>query len=898
MKHFFAIALTLLLLAPAALAAKASAASGTPLDSFVKEVRKTKLPNGLTVLTREQKGTGVVTIMTWVKAGYFNETDEVAGMAHLFEHMFFKGSKKFPGAEQISEELALVGGQMNAGTIYDSTSYYFVVPRDGFRRAMEIQSDAVINPLFDAAELKKEAEVVIEESNRKYDNAPAVSVERMFATSFTRHRMKRWRIGSNEVLRGIQRPNLLAFFETLYRPENMILTITGDVAHEDAVRTAKETFGKLTRGTLDKKYGPKEPAQTEFRYGSSTADIKQAYSVFGWQRVGVGAEDELALDVLAVILGGGRSSRLYTGVVSPDAASTADAEHFTFDDVGMFSIQASFDEKNRGEVDKRALGVVERMRVYGPNPYELQLAKNSIESALIFDLQTSLGQARTLSEYESRNGYEQLSARLARLRALSADQIASVAKTHLTLDKLTLYHYAPKGTPVMTREAALEMARAAMIAGLTPSDAVAMPMPPAGVKPAEADKPVRSFALANGATLLVRERRGAPVVSTGIFFPGGRVDENSRNAGITQLTARSMRKGTTTRSGEQIDRAIEFLGTQIGIDVNEDYFGMTLGIVAANYSAGLELLADVVQHPTFPEKGVGEEKAQQVAAIRRSLDSSQQRPFDLAAAVLYSSHPYGLPSLGYQSSLAELGPDALRAWWRGHVVSDGALIVVVGDVQADEAKALVEKAFATLSRREGQRMKAAAPVLPAARMEVAEFRDRKQSAIVYAFPTVTRTHPDWPAVRLLGNITSGLAGTFFAELRGRQSLAYTVFARDFSRVEHGTFAAYMATDAAKEKQAREALLKEIHRLGTDGITQPDLDRAKSSYAGSTKINLQTNGAILGTLANHHFFGVGLDFTERLLEMTSKLTLDDVRGVAKTYLSGDNFVVAVQSGKTE
>jgi zinc protease len=678
----------------------------------------------------------------------------------------------------------------------------------------------------------------------------------------------------------------------------MILTITGDVRHDDAVRIAKETFGKLPRGKLDKKYGPKEPAQGEFRYGRSTADIKQGYSVYGWQTVGVGGADELALDVLSVIMGGGRSSRLYTGVVSPDAASTVDASHFTFDDIGVFSIQASFDEKNRATVDTRTLGVVERMRTTGPNAYELQLAKNSIESELIFELQTSLGQAETLARYEARYGYEQLAKRLARLQALSAEQIQDVAKKYLTLEKLTLYHYAPKGAPEMAREAAMELARSAMVAGPESAGALALPAPSAAAKPAATDAPARSYSLSNGATLVVRERRGAPVVSTGIYFPGGRIDENSRNAGITQLTARSMRKGTTTRSGEEIDRAIEFLGTQIRLDVNEDYFGMRLSIVAANYSAGLDLLADVVQNPTFPEKGVSEEKAQQVAAIRRSLDSSQQRPLDLAAAAMYASHPYGLPSLGYQSSLAEVGPEALRAWWRGHVVSDGALIIVVGDVQADEAKALVEKAFGTLSRREGERAVAAAPVMPSARMEVAEFRDRKQSAIVYAFPTVTRRNPDWPAVRLLGSITSGLAGTFFAELRGRQSLAYTVFARDSSRVEHGTFVAYMATDAAKEKQAKDALLKEIQRLGTDGITQADVDRAKSSYAGSTKINLRTNDAILGTLAGHHFHGVGLDFTERLLATTSKITIDEVRAVAKKYLSSENFVGAVQSGKAQ
>ena len=125
-------AIALLAAVLAAVPADAAPVGAGPLDGFLASVTRTTLPNGLTVLVREQPGTGVVAINTWVKAGYFHEPDEVAGMAHLFEHMFFKGSKKFPGAEQISQELAAVGGDTNAGTIYDSTNYYFVVPSEGF----------------------------------------------------------------------------------------------------------------------------------------------------------------------------------------------------------------------------------------------------------------------------------------------------------------------------------------------------------------------------------------------------------------------------------------------------------------------------------------------------------------------------------------------------------------------------------------------------------------------------------------------------------------------------------------------------------------------------------------------------------------------------------------------
>src|SRR6478609_3931494 len=137
-----------------------SATAESPIEEFVGTVHRTVLPNGLTVLARQQRGSGVVAIDTWVKAGYFNEPDEVAGMAHLFEHMFFKGSTAYPGPEAIAQAISSAGGSSNAGTIYDSTNYYVIVPREGFAAAAAVQADAIAHPRFDPAELRKEAEVV------------------------------------------------------------------------------------------------------------------------------------------------------------------------------------------------------------------------------------------------------------------------------------------------------------------------------------------------------------------------------------------------------------------------------------------------------------------------------------------------------------------------------------------------------------------------------------------------------------------------------------------------------------------------------------------------------------------------------------------------------------------
>ena len=887
---------TLALLGFTAVARAAAGGEGSLLDAFLQDVRKQVLPNGLTLITRESPGSGVVAINTWIKAGYFNEPDEVAGMAHLFEHMFFKGSKRFPGSEQIAREISALGGQTNAGTIYDSTNYYIVVPKEGFRRAVEIQADAVMNPLFDPGELGKEAEVVIEESNRKLDNAPAVALERMFATQFTQHRMRRWRIGSNEVLRNINRDDLVAFFETLYRPGNIILSIAGDVTHEEAAAIAHETFGTMPRGQLVKDRGPAEPSQEEFRYGHSTADMSQGYSVLGWQTVGVGHPDEIALDVLASILGEGRSSRLFVNVVGQGAAATSSAAHYAFDDVGVLFVQSSFDEGNRVEADRRVVAEVERLKAHGPTAYELQRARNGVEAALAFALEDALGQATTLASSEAHYGYEALPDRLRRLNALTAEDITRVARRYLGLGQLTLYHYAPTGTRLPDRATALAAVREAA----TPVPA-ALPAVPAGppsrpVQPAAAAAAATEIRLGNGMTLIVKPQPGAPIVSTAVFFPGGRTAESSRNAGITRLMVRSLQKGTRSRSGAEIDRAIEYLGTSLGVEVAADYFGLSLAVPSKNFGAGLELLADMLANPVFPESGVGDERRLQLAAIKRAYDSSTQRPLQLAMEALYRSHPYGLPADGYESSLATLGSSEVRDWWSAQVAADGAVVVVVGDISAEAARAAVEKAVAGLPGRTGVMAPLAAPPALPARVDVIEYRDRQQSALVYAFPAIQRSHPDWPRLRLVRYVTSGLAGTFFAELRGRRSLAYTVFATDAPNARAGAFIAYIATDASKETEAREALLAEIRRLDEDGFSAEDLALAQKYFAGSTRIALQTNAAQSADLAQNWFSGLPLDFTRQTAEAAGQVTIGELREVAHRYLDGDRFALSIVRGK--
>src|SRR3954462_4743661 len=190
-------------------------------------VQRTVLPNGLTVLVRRDSAAPVVAIVTYVRAGYFDETDDVVGIAHVLEHMYFKGTPTRAVGE-IARQTKAVGGYLNAATIYDHTLYYAVVPASGFVPALDIQADAYCNSLIDAEELAKELEVIIQEAKRKIDNPPSVAIETMYELLHDRHRIRRWRIGREEGLRRLTRESVVRFYRNFYRPPTTVLAIVGD----------------------------------------------------------------------------------------------------------------------------------------------------------------------------------------------------------------------------------------------------------------------------------------------------------------------------------------------------------------------------------------------------------------------------------------------------------------------------------------------------------------------------------------------------------------------------------------------------------------------------------------------------------------------------------------------
>src|SRR3954464_12377877 len=218
-------------------------------------VNRTVLPNGLKVLIKPAFSAPVVAIVTYVSAGYFDETDDVVGIAHVLEHMYFKGTPS-RGVGEIARQTKAVGGYLNAATIYDHTSYYTVLPASSFAAGLDVQFDAYANSLIDAEELARELEVIIQEAKRKSDNPGAVATETLFAVLHDRHRIRRWRIGREPGLRALSRDAMLRFYRNFYHPGNTVLSIVGDVDPEAALAEVRRAYGSLPPGEPSRQRGP------------------------------------------------------------------------------------------------------------------------------------------------------------------------------------------------------------------------------------------------------------------------------------------------------------------------------------------------------------------------------------------------------------------------------------------------------------------------------------------------------------------------------------------------------------------------------------------------------------------------------------------------------------------
>ena len=864
-----------------------------------ESVHRTVLANGLTVLVHEDHSAPVAAVVTYVKAGYFDETDDVVGIAHVLEHMYFKGTPS-RGVGEIAKQTKASGGYLNAATIYDHTSYYAVLPTAGFDTGLEIQADAYAHSVIDGDELRRELDVIIEEAKRKEDNPGAVTTETLYELLHDRHRIRRWRIGRERGLRTLSREQLLRFYQNFYRPGNTVLVVAGDVHLDTLMPRIEALYGALPNDAIARSPGEPERGRAGRRYRERSGDIAQTQLAFGWRTPGIRHPDTPLLDLAASVLASGRASRLYRAVRERRLASSVSAYNYTPTELGVFVVHADGEPDTSRTAAEAIWCEMGQLRDGGVEAGDLQRVQRLFESRWLRRLETMEGQANFLAEWQALGDWHLADDYAARMLAATPQQVTDAVRRHLATDDAALMVYRPNDAEpfAVTADAAfgrLDAATHVNMPSVVLPAAVAGPAVVTDQTPEQVHGLVTVFRTPRGVPVLVRRKPGSPIVHFGVYASGGASSEEAAIAGVATLLARTTLKGTIRRTADVIALETEMLGGSISPSVTSDGMGWSLSVPVTRLAAAIDLLADVVLTPTLPAAAFETERSVALSQVAQLRDDMFRYPVRLAGEAAFGSHPYGRGVLGSEATLTAIAVDDARAWHQAHVLRATAVIAVVGDVDASDVAARLTRAFAELEWRATPAL--ASPVWPSAIVQRAESRDKAQTALALAFPGPTRGDASRIAAHLIASVASGLGGRFFDELRDRQSLAYTVHASSNDRVAGGMFLSYIATSPEKEEAARDGLLREFARLCEDPVTDDEMARTTTYALGTHAISQQSGANVLAELIDAYLYGSGIEEIDDFEPRIRAVTPASMRELARTYFDPARRVEGVVRGRS-
>ena len=396
------------------------------------------LDNGLKVLVVEDHSVPLVSTQVWVRAGSRNEHQGITGISHLLEHMMFKGTKRRK-SEEYSLTIQSLGGTDNAFTAEDKTAYYSVLPSSKVEVAFDLESDRFQNAVF--REFESEKNVVMEERRWRTENDPwGLLFEQLEATAFIAHPYHNPVIGWMSDLEGITLEDVERYYRTYYAPNNLVLVVSGDITPEKARELAEKYFGPIPRGPEPPPVRTREPEQLgERRVTVKKEGFLNAIAI-AWHIPEFSHPDYPALEILATILGSGKSSRLYRTLVQEQGLATmAGAFADSRVDPSLLYVYAALSQgKTLQELEQGILQEVERLQTEPVSQEELQKAYNKAASAFVFRQQSVAGKGFMVGNFEILESWEVVNTYLDRLKAVTAEDVQRVARTYLTADNRTV----------------------------------------------------------------------------------------------------------------------------------------------------------------------------------------------------------------------------------------------------------------------------------------------------------------------------------------------------------------------------------------------------------------------------------------------------------------------------
>jgi zinc protease len=859
------------------------------VDIPIPDIRYTKfvLNNGLTVLVHEDHKAPIVAVNSWYHVGSKNEKLGKTGFAHLFEHLMFSGSDDF-NHTYINAMEKVGATNLNGTTNNDRTNYFENVPTSMLDYALFAESDRMGHLLGVLDQKKLDLQRgVVQNEKRQGENQPyGVTEELIVENTYPVGHPYSWTvIGSMKDLDAASLSDVQEWFKTYYGPNNVIVVVAGDVTPEVVREKVEKYYGDIPPGPPIAKQEVWIAKRTGTHRGWVQDRVPQARLYRVWNVPEFGSPEEAVLDLAAEVLGQGKTSRLYKRLVYRDQiATSATADNDTNEIGGQFDFTLTANPgADLSQVEKAADEELQTFLRNGPTAAELQLAKTQI-----------LG--RYVRIVERIGGFGGTSDVLARCQTFRGNP--DCYKDYL--------QWVKAATPATVKKAAVDW--------LSDGDYVLEVHPYPSLKtegkldrskePAAGDPmslklpPVQKSSLNNGLKIVLAERHSAPVVNFTLLVDSGYSADPADASGTDSFEQRMLEEGTPTRDSLKIGEELESLSANFNAGANLDFSLVSLNTLKSTMDKSLDIYADLILHPAFPEKEFRRLQKERLAGIKREKVTPQPMALRVVPTLLYSKgHPYAVPftGTGTEAGVSKMTRQDLVRFHETWFKPNNATLLVVGDTTMAEIKPKLESLFAAW--KPGDVAQRTVPHVDEPEKDMVYLIDRPgsgQSVIIGAQLAPPQNDPDAIALQLVNSIFGGnFSSRINMNLREDKHWSYGV--RSVLPAARGQrpYISIAPVQTDKTKESMVELVKEYKDVvGAKPITAEELKDEQDNATLALPGSFETVQQLSGGYGNILEYGLPEDYYNSFTQKALAVTPDGANAIAKKYISPDHLVWVV------
>lgn len=821
-----------------------------------------KLPNGQTLVVQENHSNPIVTIDTWVRTGSINENESNSGVAHFLEHLFFKGTKKHPVGE-FDRILESKGALVNAATSKDFTHYYITIPSQHFDIALDLHADMLTDPQIPRKELEKERKVVLEEISKDGNNPSKKVYENLNEMMYTHHPYKRKVIGSADVISTIRREEILEFFNNYYAPSNMVTVIVGDVDTAKTIEKVSKVFNIEYKKPIKKHYRKEFPIFAQKRK-IEYLDTQSGYMMVGFRGVDICDNETFALDVLAEILGGGKSSRFYKNIKEQKGiAYSISASNGSYRDDGIFYISANYTPTNVEKLENAIFEEIDNIQKYGVTEEELNTAKKMLEQETYYarestsNISSELGYIMTLTN--SVDLYENY---IDNIKKVSANDVKRVAQKFLGVNKSAVSIALPK--KLENTDVKPEIKHSAQ-------------------KIAESNG-VDKYLIDNKSVLLINKHNNNDIIAMSIIAKGGEFVE--KVAGEGTLTAGVMLKGTKKYSSQELTQLMEENGIKIEPTCGEDYFTINVQTTTSQIDLTIELLNEVLNNATFDDYEIEKKRSEILNRIRQQRDLPMNIALEDFKTLIFENSVYSHTNKVLEKTLPTVSRGNILDYYNRILDSKNIIISINGDVDKEK---LITAFGSILSDKNESIFKYSnykVTKLTAPKVLSKTIKDLQTAWLFLGWQASgVNNQKDFVTLKVMNTILGGgMSSRMYKNLREQDGLAYQLGSTYTPKALGGTFMTYIGTNPETLDYSRNKIKNEIERLKMEFVSDTELQDAKDRLKGSFIIALETNSEKASVVGLFEAMGFGYDFFEKYVRMIDEVTASDIIRVSNKYLN--------------